>query len=160
MMSLTSDYSRVKLKIIRLKKRYLHKSGRTLDCLLTASLIRDSQGEPLYIVAQIEDITERKLAEEKLRQANENLENKIDERTSDLLAMNGELEALNEELQRLTLADGLTGIANRRYFDEYLEREWANSLAAAKTFVADHGGYRFFSKYSMIPMDTRAEMNA
>jgi two-component system chemotaxis family response regulator WspR len=33
------------------------------------------------------------------------------------------LEA-NLELQRLTNSDGLTGLANRRYFDEYLNAEW------------------------------------
>jgi two-component system chemotaxis family response regulator WspR len=33
------------------------------------------------------------------------------------------LEA-NLELQRLTSSDGLTGIANRRHFDEHLELEW------------------------------------
>jgi two-component system chemotaxis family response regulator WspR len=30
----------------------------------------------------------------------------------------------NLELQRLTNLDGLTGLANRRYFDEYLNAEW------------------------------------
>ncbi len=35
-----------------------------------------------------------------------------------------DLEKANEELHRLASVDGLTGIANRRYFDNYLEREW------------------------------------
>ncbi|MGI4816099.1 MAG: diguanylate cyclase [Janthinobacterium lividum] len=30
----------------------------------------------------------------------------------------------NLELQRLTNSDGLTGLSNRRYFDEYLRAEW------------------------------------
>lgn len=30
----------------------------------------------------------------------------------------------NFELQRLTNSDGLTGLANRRHFDEYLDAEW------------------------------------
>ncbi|MES2538926.1 MAG: PleD family two-component system response regulator [Pseudomonadota bacterium] len=34
------------------------------------------------------------------------------------------LQQSNLELQRLTNTDGLTGIANRRYFDEYLAAEW------------------------------------
>jgi two-component system chemotaxis family response regulator WspR len=34
------------------------------------------------------------------------------------------LQESNLELQRLTNTDGLTGIANRRYFDEYLGAEW------------------------------------
>jgi len=35
-----------------------------------------------------------------------------------------ELENKNAELQRLSCLDGLTGIGNRRRFDEYLEGEW------------------------------------
>ncbi len=34
------------------------------------------------------------------------------------------LQEINLELLRLTNTDGLTGIANRRYFDDYLEAEW------------------------------------
>ena len=35
-----------------------------------------------------------------------------------------QLQKSNFELQRLTNTDGLTGIANRRYFDDYLDAEW------------------------------------
>ncbi|HAA29951.1 MAG TPA: diguanylate cyclase response regulator [Cyanobacteria bacterium UBA8553] len=35
-----------------------------------------------------------------------------------------QLEAANRELQHLASVDGLTAIANRRSFDEYLYREW------------------------------------
>ncbi len=35
-----------------------------------------------------------------------------------------ELAAANKILQRSALTDGLTGIANRRYFDEFLQKEW------------------------------------
>lgn len=35
-----------------------------------------------------------------------------------------QLQQSNFELQRLTNTDGLTGIANRRYFDDYLTAEW------------------------------------
>ncbi|HAX76648.1 MAG TPA: hypothetical protein DCY88_12600 [Cyanobacteria bacterium UBA11372] len=35
-----------------------------------------------------------------------------------------QLEAANTELRRLACLDGLTGVANRRYFNEYFTREW------------------------------------
>lgn len=41
----------------------------------------------------------------------------------------GDVEALyHEEIYRLTITDGLTGLPNRRFFDEFLEREVARSL--------------------------------
>lgn len=35
-----------------------------------------------------------------------------------------QLEQANQELKRLATQDGLTQVANRRYFDEYLAQEW------------------------------------
>ena len=37
----------------------------------------------------------------------------------------GELEVANSRLAQLSMSDGLTGIANRRCFDEHLAAEWA-----------------------------------
>lgn len=41
----------------------------------------------------------------------------VDERTR-------ELNEANRQLERMTRTDGLTKVANRRYFDEYLDQEW------------------------------------
>ncbi|MCP6760460.1 MAG: response regulator [Fischerella sp. CENA71] len=38
--------------------------------------------------------------------------------------LTAQVEAANRELQRLASVDSLTQIANRYYFDEYLQREW------------------------------------
>lgn len=37
------------------------------------------------------------------------------------------LQAVNEKLQELALLDSLTEVANRRYLDDYLQREWQRS---------------------------------
>ena len=45
-----------------------------------------------------------------------------------LLVLTRKLDAANQELRRLTSLDGLTGIANRRHFDEMLAREWRRAM--------------------------------
>ncbi len=47
-----------------------------------------------------------------------------DEAYDALREMQKELEAKNAELERLSSQDGLTGIANRRRFDEFVTKEW------------------------------------
>jgi PAS domain S-box-containing protein len=47
--------------------RWSHKSGSVVWILLSASLLRDGQGHPLYLIAQILDITERKRSEAQIR---------------------------------------------------------------------------------------------
>ncbi len=45
----------------------------------------------------------------------------------DVAAAQQALLKSNEELRRLTQVDGLTGVSNRRYFDECLAQEWTLS---------------------------------
>ena len=44
-----------------------------------------------------------------------------------------QLMSVNLELERLTRIDGLTGLGNRRYFDEYLAAEWKRGLRIQST---------------------------
>jgi len=48
------------------EKRYIRKDGQVLWAQLNAAIIRDAEGTPQYFVSQIQDITERKDASEKL----------------------------------------------------------------------------------------------
>ncbi len=49
-----------------------------------------------------------------------------------LVKLAGQLNEANQELHRLSMTDGLTGIANRRMFDLSLEREWRRCLRLKK----------------------------
>lgn len=46
-----------------------------------------------------------------------------------------QLKDMNEQLERLAILDGLTGIANRRYFDKVLKNEWQR-LAREQKFLS------------------------
>ena len=47
----------------QMEKRYLHKKGHVIWVSLSISLLRNLAGEPLYFIAQTQDITARKQAE-------------------------------------------------------------------------------------------------
>jgi diguanylate cyclase (GGDEF)-like protein/PAS domain S-box-containing protein len=55
-----------KFTTCQLEHRYLHKQGHTVWVLLSLSLVRGSQKESSHLIFQIQDITERKRAEERL----------------------------------------------------------------------------------------------
>ena len=46
-----------------LEKRYFHKNGLTIWVRISVSLVRENAGSPLYFVAQIEDISDKKEVE-------------------------------------------------------------------------------------------------
>ncbi len=52
----------------RVEKRYRHRDGHLVWTELTASLIRDGDGAPLYTVAMVEDVTQRRELQARLRQ--------------------------------------------------------------------------------------------
>lgn len=55
-----------------------------------------------------------------------------DEAYRALRELQKELEAKNIELERLSSQDGLTGIANRRIFDEFTSKEWGRAARDEK----------------------------
>jgi diguanylate cyclase (GGDEF)-like protein/PAS domain S-box-containing protein len=75
----------------QIEKRYRHAWGHYLWGLLIVSVVRDAQGKALYLVSQVQDISERR--------------------------------DLAQRLEYLIDHDFLTGLANRRRFEQELSRE-------------------------------------
>ena len=81
-----------KHKTCRIEKRYHHADGHVIWVMVSASLVRDASGQPLYFISQIKDITERKQREQALRD-------------------HAEQQAI------LAATDPLTGLSTRRALD-------------------------------------------
>jgi len=76
-----------------------------------------------------------------LRSSERLLEARVAERTNALQAMNRKLEALSAR-------DGLTGIANRRRFDEVLAQEWARAARQGQSLAIAMFDVDWFKKYN------------
>ncbi len=64
----------------------LRKDGSVIHTLITSSVRYDANGNRIGIMGTIKDITERKKAENEIRQLNESLEQRVRERTTELEA--------------------------------------------------------------------------
>jgi diguanylate cyclase (GGDEF)-like protein/PAS domain S-box-containing protein len=83
---------------------YRYKSRERIWVSETAWTVPDDDGNPAYFEGTVIEITDRKRAEEEIRRT-------------------------NVALLSLAATDGLTGLMNRRSFDEILERELANAAS-------------------------------
>jgi len=86
--------------------RGIRQDRSIFDIEVNSGFIRSASGQPTKMVFIVRDITERKLAEQKIQE----------------LVQQFEIE--KDTAQRNSMTDSLTGLANRRYFDEALKTEF------------------------------------
>jgi PAS domain S-box-containing protein len=93
------------------------KDGSTFWAEQTTTFMRDQDGKAVGILGVTRDITERKRAEEKIKEYSENLEGMVEERTSELNKALADTEQARDQIDGIlkSVADGLivTDMYNR-----------------------------------------------
>ena len=90
--------------VIGFESQIYRTDGRITWISENARAVRDENGNLLYYEGTVEDITERKQAEEALQRANEQLEARVEERTAELRQSNQRLEQEIAGRQRIEAA--------------------------------------------------------
>lgn len=125
------------LKSYQMETRYFHKDGRAVPIALSSSLVRDGEGKPLYFMAKIEDITQRKKMEDAL-QAEKDLAQTTLQSIGDAVITadaRGVVTYLNP------MAERLTGWSNRDACGQPLERVFVVVDEASRE-IAESPGMR------------------
>ncbi len=109
-----------------LPKRYIRKDGQTISAILTASLVRDARGRPLHFVSQVQDITERTLAQQEIERL------RLELMHFGRVALVGQLMAslAHELMQPITAAVGNSEAGQRLLATDRADRDEARAILA------------------------------
>ena len=101
------------IRTYQMEKRYFHQRGHLVWVLLSVSLVKDINNQPLYFIAQIQNIDRRKQAEAKLKE------------------LIKELERSNQELEEFASVvshDLVSPLRQQNLFIELLQEEYSEIL--------------------------------
>ena len=100
--------------------------------------------EKIELLARIRAHAKSYLAQKERDEAFKSLRNM----QKQLENVNTELSRSNRELKRLSSSDGLTGVANRRRFDEILAEEWQRAARTGMPLSLLFADIDFFKRYN------------
>ncbi|NJD54141.1 MAG: PAS domain S-box protein [Candidatus Methanoperedens sp.] len=133
-----------------IKKRYIRKNGMVFWARMTVSLVRDIKGDPQFAIIMVEDITERKEAEEKLHQSEEKYRTLIEHiQDGVFIIINGKFQFVNEAFARLAgyEVEEIIGMDFRQFIapedmakvsDYYIRRQAGENVPTEYEFNALH----------------------
>lgn len=85
--------------LMRVEVQFMREDGRLFHLMLNAGPLKDAEGNIIGCVVTLTDISDCKRVEGALREAHDNLERRVEERTKEIQDAKEELECINEELR-------------------------------------------------------------
>ncbi len=92
-----------RINAYQMEKRYLDSQGRTLWVLLSVSLVRDGEGQPVHFVSQIQDFSDRVAAERAVREREHYLSTLLDNVVDAIVSIDeqGRIETFNHAAEKI-----------------------------------------------------------
>ena len=131
-----ADLINAEINSYNIEKRFINKSGEIIWGNLYVTLDRENGGPPTAVIGMLEDITERKDSEKKLREYSDRLEDMVEERTVELfeaqeqlvrkerLAVIGEMAGgISHELR-----NPLASISNAAYYLKMVLKDYDENI--------------------------------
>jgi PAS domain S-box-containing protein len=112
------------------ENRYIHKNGGSVWVHQFVSFLRDNHGQPTHIVALVTDVTVREQAVATLREAKQSLEEKVQERTTELAQT---IDQLKAEVRQRRQAEQQLRVVNEQLLERAAQLRWlASELTLAE----------------------------
>ena len=114
----TQDLIGGRIQVFDIEKKYLHKDGSLVWAHIRSNLVRDSASQPLYFVSHVEDISERKHAEQALRESEQRYYRLVElSHDGILIHCQGKLVFLNPAAAKILGAASAEEMINRNVLD-------------------------------------------
>jgi PAS domain S-box-containing protein len=127
-----------------LDKRWIRKDGRIIDSIMAAKCMRRADGSVDYFVGMVQDITERKQAEDSVRKAHERVDMIVNSISENFFGMDheGRFTYFNKQAadQMRTLGkdpDALLGKVSWKEFPDMPNKENVQRVLSERVMVAD-----------------------
>ena len=159
----------------RMEKRYLRKDGAVVWTMVTSSLVRDNAQQPLYFIAQIQDITDIRQLTEALHQEKERMLITLDSIDEAVISTDDQMRVIfmNPVAEKITgwQQQHATGkpiheiLSITRHYGDTMQEitlccsqpKHASIVAADEELLLhNRAGEQFAINYSLSPLSTKA----